>query len=278
MISISVPQLFVAVLATAALSIAATGAALRVRYREEGAGILVPILTAFFLVLNIVVLAWRAADVQDARHVLANRFDVSLLFAAMVGAAALYSHLRPAIRGLGTFLLPVAWLIQIFSFLAIRKPELPGHIHSWFVVHQLSFVVGMTLLVWGGVAGGAYLLLNRVLHRKQPSSLLWRLAPLEAWERSGRWSLLLGFLCMTFGVLTGICQASRSDWRPAHDWLTDRFIVACAIVWALYAIGVAATWIVPRFRGRYSAQLAVATGVLLVVVFLIVERLSGVHQ
>lgn len=278
MIEIPVGQLFLTVLATVTLSVATTGAMLRVRYREKGVGKSVPLLTALFLVLNISALVWRATVVSDARHVLANRFDVNLLFAILVAAVAFHSQLRPAIRGLDTFMLPVALFVQVISFLGIKPPELPGNIHSWFVVHQLSFVVGMTLLVCGGVAGSAYLLLNRILHNKQSSSLLWRLAPLEAWERSGRWSLLLGFLCMTFGVLTGICQASRSSWRSPHDWLTDKFIIGCIVVWVVYAIGVAATWVVPRFRGRRSAQLAVFSGILLVVVFLIVEKLSGVHR
>ncbi|MFH0980655.1 MAG: hypothetical protein V2A79_03840 [Planctomycetota bacterium] len=278
MVSISVPQLFLAVLATVILSAVTTGVALRVRYRAQGVGTVVPILTALTLVLNAGTLIWRAALVSDARHILANRFDVTLLFATLVGAVAFHSQLRPAIRGLDTFMLPVALFVQVFAFLGMREPQLPGHIHSWFVVHLVTWVVGATLLVCGGVAGGAYLLMNHALRSKQRSSLLWRLAPLEDWERSGRWSMLLGFLCMTFGVLTGICQAYRSDWRPRHDWLTDTFIIGCAMLWTLYAIGIAAMWIVPRFRGRRSAQLAVVSGVMLVVVFLIVEKLSGVHR
>jgi hypothetical protein len=278
MISIFVPQLFLAVLATALLSVATTGAALRVRYREKGVGTAVPVLTVLVLVLNFVLLVWRAAEVSDARHVLANRFDITLLFATLVGAVACHSQWRPAIRGLDTFMLPVAWFVQVFAFLGLEPTQLPGNLRPWAVVHQLSFVVGTTLLVCGGVAGGAYLALNRVLRSKQPSSLLWRLAPLEAWERSGRWSLLLGFLCITFGVLTGICQASRMKSATPRDWLTDTFIIACVVVWVLYAIGVATTWVVPWFRGRRAAQLAVVSGVMLVLVFLIVEKLSGVHQ
>jgi ABC-type uncharacterized transport system permease subunit len=278
MIEIPVTQLFLAVLATACLSAAAAGAALRVRYREEGVGRSVPAATALALVLNLALLIWRAAAAADARHTLANRFDVNVLFAIMVTAVAFHSQIRAAIRGLDTFMLPVALLAQVLSFLTLDRPHLPGEIRAWFVLHQLSFVLGAALLVCGGVAGGAYLLLNRLLRSKQPSSLLWRLAPLEAWERSGRWSVLAGFLCFTFGALTGICQASRSDWTTSRDWLTDTFIIGCIVVWCLYAVGVAATWALPRFRGRRAAQLAVAGGVMLVLVFFIVERLSGVHR
>ena len=228
--------------------------------------------------MNLSALVWRAFEVYDARHVLANRFDVHLLFATLVVAVAFHSQIRAALRGLDTFLLPTALLVQVYSFLGVTAPHLPGHIKSWFVVHQLSFVLGMTLLVCGGVAGGAYLLLNRILRSKQPSSLLWRLAPLEAWERSGRWSLLFGFVGITFGVLTGICQASRTSWATSRDWMTDKFIVGCMLVWGLYALAVASTWVVPRFRGRRSAQLAVVSGVVLLVVFLVMERVSGVHR
>ncbi|MCK4660516.1 MAG: cytochrome c biogenesis protein CcsA [Phycisphaerae bacterium] len=278
MIEIPVSQLFCVVLATVVLSVATTGATLRVRYQEKGVGKVVPSLTALAVALNIAALLWRALDVSDARHILANRFDVNLLFATLVIAVSFHSQLRPAIRGLDTFLLPIALFVQVFSFLSIRKPQLPGNIHSWFVLHQVSFTIGMTLLMCGGVAGGAYLLLNRVLRSKRPSSLLWRLAPLESWERWGRWSLLLGFLCITFGMLTGICQASRSSSTTSRDWFADKFIIGCIVVWILYAVGIVASWVVPRFRGRRSAILAVAGGVVLVVVFLVVEQLSGVHR
>jgi len=278
MIEILGLQLFLAVLATVALTAAASGAGLRMRYREERVWRVVPTLTALFLVLNTVLLVWRAVQVSDARHVLANRFDLTLLFATTVTVVAFHSQLRPAIRGLDTFVLPVALFIQVLSFLGMKEPQLPGSIRSWFVVHQISFVLGATFLVYGGVAGGAYLLLSRVLRNKQTSSLLWRMAPLEAWERSGRWGLLFGFLSITFGVLTGICQASRLEETTSREWVTDGFIVACIVVWVLYAIGMAATWIVPRFRGRRSAQLAVASGIMLMVVFLIIEQLSVVHR
>ena len=278
MIQISVAQLFLAIVATVTLTVATTGAAMRFRRGEQGVGKVVPALTALALALNLSALIWRAAAMPDVRHVLASRFDVTLLLATLVTAVAFNSQLRSALRGLDTFMLPVAMLVQILSFLGMNQQEFPGDIHSWFVVHQISFVVGTLLLLCGGVTGGAYLALNRVLRSKQPSSLLWRVAPLESWERSGRWSLLLGFVCVTFGGLTGICQASQSNGTTARDWLTDGFILGCIVVWSLYAVGVAASWVVPRFRGRRAAQLSVVTGVMLVVVFLIVEKLSGVHQ
>lgn len=278
MASIAPAQLFLSVLATVVLSMAATGAVLRLRYRAEGVGRVVPTLTAVFLLLDGAVLLWRALNAADARQILANRFDVTLLFAAMVTVVGLHSQLRRSLRGLDTFMLPVALLIQLGAFWDIAPARRMGVFHVWFVVHQVSFVVGATLLVCGGVAGGAYLVLNRVLRRKQSSSLLWRLAPLESWERSGRWSLLLGFLCITFGVLTGICQAAQLSGASHREWLTDGFIIAAFVVWGLYGLAVTATWVVPRFRGRRSAQLAVVTGVLLMVVFLVAEKLSGVHR
>ncbi|MCP4592621.1 MAG: hypothetical protein GY842_17955 [bacterium] len=279
MISVSSIQLFLAVLSTVALSIATTGAVLRVRYRQAGVGRVIPSITALFLILSTVGLVWHAAQVTDVRHILANRFDVTILLAVMVGAVAFHSQIRKGLRGLDTFMLPVALLIQVSAFAGISPPTLSGSIRAWFVVHQVSFIVGSALLICGGVAGGAYLFLRRVLRSKQRrSDLLWRLAPLESWERSGRWSLLLGFICFTFGGLTGICQASRSATTPRGDWMSDAFIVSCIVVWCLYAIGVGATWAIPQFRGRRSAQLAVVGGVLLVVLLLVVEKLSGVHQ
>jgi ABC-type uncharacterized transport system permease subunit len=176
----------------------------------------------------------------------------------------------------------VAAVFQVFAFVQVQvaEPLLQYDTAAWFVVHQISLVVAGTCLVCGGAAGAVYLTLLRALRRKAASPLFGHLAPLETWERFGRWSLVIGFILLSFGILTGMCEATqsvRAQVRTTSDWTSDQFIVACFVLWALYGVAVATAAISPRFRGRRAAQFALGSGALLVFIVLVVQKISSVH-
>ena len=105
-----------------------------------------------------------------------------------------------------------------------------------------------------------------------------RLAPLESWERAGRAFISIGFVLFTLGILTGICEAVQLDKSVRPNWLTDAFILICFVLWGAYACGLLATWLVPSFRGRRSAVMALSSGTVLLVIFLAVDALSAIHE
>jgi len=275
-------QLVLSVLAAVLLGAASNAAVHRAKHPHDRSSPALHVLTIVALLLNVSVLGMRVRAVEDIRHVLVHRFDVTLVFAVTLTAVAIYAQHFSSIRGLDGFLLPVATLFQVFAFvqMGVDEPLLQYNTASWFVVHQLSLLAAGTFLVCGGAGGAVYLLLLRALRRKQPSPLFGHLAPLETWERFGRWNLVIGFILLTFGILTGMCEAAQSvqaAQATRADWTTDKFIIASFVVWALYALGIAASVFVPRFRGRRAAQLALGTGALLVFIVLVVEQVSKVH-
>ncbi|MHC4064282.1 MAG: cytochrome c biogenesis protein CcsA, partial [Planctomycetota bacterium] len=192
--------------------------------------------------------------------------------------AALFSQGNRAVLGLDGFLLPTAGVIQLGAFAtALNEPPEPK-MAAWLVVHQLSLIMAATFFISAGLAGAVYLALVRTLRRKEPSPLLGRLAPLESWERVGRWCTLIGFVLFTFGILTGICRAAHRAPDHRANWLTDTVILTCFLLWAVYAVALVATWAVPSFRGRRAAMLAAGSGAVLVLVFLAIDFLSVVHE
>jgi ABC-type uncharacterized transport system permease subunit len=182
------------------------------------------------------------------------------------------------VLGLDGFLLPTACLIQFGAFAVVLKTQPVPDTAPWMVIHQLSLVLSATFFICGGLSGAVYLALVRTLRRKEPSPLLGRCAPLESWERVGRWCTLIGFGLFTLGILTGICRMAHLPAEQRLDWRTDKFILLCLALWLTYGLALLVTWIVPSFRGRRAALLAVGSGAVLVLTFLVVDFLSVVHE
>ena len=273
-------QIVLSVGAAVMLGAGSSAAVHRAKVHHEKPSIALWLWPILVILLNGYVLAARALAAEDLRHVFVGRFDVTLLFATTLTLVAAYAQHFSSIRGLDGFLLPVATVFQVFAFAQLGEPLLRYDTASWFIVHQISMIVAATFLVCGGAGGGVYLLLLRALRRKQPSPLFGHLAPLESWERFGRWNLIIGFALLSFGILTGMCEAYQSVQAAKatrQAWATDKFILACFLMWALYALAIGASVFVPRFRGRRAAQLALGTGALLVFIFLVVQNVSSVH-
>jgi ABC-type uncharacterized transport system permease subunit len=270
-------HLFLGVLSTVGLTAASCGAVLRIHYRANGPGRVLPWITRSAIALNTALLVWRMATLGPSRT-LAVTFDFTLLLSTLIALVAMAAQQRPSMRGFDGFLLPVATLIQIVNFLFIARAPAAGAGKAWFIVHPLSLASGAALLTCGGTAGVVYLVTSRLLRRKDTSVLLGRVAPLEAWEHFIRWNLSLGFALFSFGILTGICQMVQSVDPPTSAWAQNEFVIASFVIWAVYMLTVTAAWLVPSFRGRRVAVLAAGSAVALVFVIMVVDMLSPIHR
>ncbi len=270
-------QLLLVVVTSVLLGAASATIAVRIRYQAEGIGTFLPKTVAGIVLLNTLLFAWRIES-QGVYATVGSTFDCTILLATLLTAVAWFSGRNRAVLGLDSFLLPIATIIQVGAFTMLFRPTATAPSAAWFVVHQIFIVIGGTFFVCGGVSGAVYLALLRALRSKRPSMMLGRFAALESWERLGRWCTMLGFAFFTLGVLTGICRMFHIEASKRPSWLSDAFIVLCIVLWGTYAAGVLATWLVPSFRGRKAALLATGTGAALVIVFLIVDSLSVVHQ
>ena len=181
-----------------------------------------------------------------------------------------------SLRGLDGVLFIMAALVQFGSLvIGSNAAEEASHL-PWFVSHPLAFAVAAACFVAGGAAGMAYLLMNRMLRKRRPTTLFGQVASLEALERFGRWMTMLGFPVFTYGMLTGICGIAHMD-DPSRA-MRDPLVILSMLAWLVYAVMVLAMWFQPQIRGRRAARLAaVGTGVI-VIVFVMVLFVSPLHQ
>lgn len=203
-----------------------------------------------------------------------NEHGSALVMALLLTLVGIGTHRSASLRGLDTFLFGFAAVVG-WGSLGLR-PRTAGGVmqHSWFVSHVLALAISLACFAISASAGAAYLLINRLLRHKRPSVLLGRVASLEALERFGRWSLLIGFPMFTYGLLAGMCGLAHRETLS----VSDPWIVYSLAAFALYAAMVGCVWFVPRIRGRLAAALAVVGVTAILAGFVIVEYVVPVHR
>ena len=123
---------------------------------------------------------------------------------------------------------------------------------GWLVAHIILIFTGYAALVLSFGASLLYLLQERRLKSKQPTSLISFLPALEVIDQIGYRSLLLGFPFMTLGLITGSVVALTTYGRV--DFLDPKILLS-VLLWDVYMIMVFTRWN-SGWRGRRAAILA----------------------
>jgi ABC-type uncharacterized transport system permease subunit len=243
------------------------------RYALRVAAVVAVILNTAFIVRSI----------QDTGAVPALRQNVesTLIMALLLGLVGLGVHASPSLRGLDIFLFVLAAVVQ-FSAMAVRDQQQNFVSDApWFLSHSLAFALSGVSFVAGGAAGIAYLWINKALRRKQMTSIVGSVAPLEALERFWRVMLVVGFPLFTYGVLTGFCGMYHDrgpDAPSPGQWMRDPFVIVSLLTWAVYAWLCVSLLFRVSIRGARAARLNTVGMALVVVVFLFAELISPLHR
>ena len=123
---------------------------------------------------------------------------------------------------------------------------------GWLIAHIILIFTGYAALVLSFGASLLYLLQERRLKSKKPTSLISFLPALEVIDQIGYRSLLLGFPFMTLGLLTGSVVALTTYGRVNF---LDPKILLSVLMWAVCMIMVFTRWN-SGWRGRRAAILA----------------------
>ena len=111
---------------------------------------------------------------------------------------------------------------------------------GWLVVHISALLAAYTALLFSLIASVLYLVQERRLKSKEGVGFLAWLPPLETMDRIASLSLLIGFPCMTLGLLAGrdedelpALTRTVSIWglasNPFDCWLTQRGLTTLSL-------------------------------------------------
>jgi ABC-type uncharacterized transport system permease subunit len=190
-------------------------------------------------------------------------------------AVLVYLVLRRKRRldAIGAFVAPVALVLMItssFIDLPVRHRE---HAHILLAAHVTANMLGFGLFLLAGATGLFYIAQERQLKAKRARGLFARLPALDTLDVAGHRLLFVGFLLLTFGVVSGAVFAGE----PAAPGAAAIVRAGLAyLAWLLMA-GVLLLRKVAGWRGRRAAYGALAGVVcVLAVVVLYAVQAEGI--
>jgi ABC-type uncharacterized transport system permease subunit len=175
----------------------------------------------------------------------------------------------------GVVVFPIVFFLTFVAALDEQPVLLTSFVshNGWLVAHIVLIFTGYAALVLSFGASLLYLLQERRLKAKKPSSLISFLPALEVIDQIGYRSLLLGFPFMTLGLLTGSVLAILVYGHV--NFLDPKFSLS-VLTWAVYMVMVVTRWN-SGWRGRRAAVLATCAFVAAIVAWA-ANYFSTIHR
>ena len=200
-----------------------------------------------------------------ATPVLSLKAALAFFSWAIVGAYLLF-HMKFRLMVLGSFLAPLAACLMIISSTipAIEPSIQPVYRSLWLTFHVLTAFLGNGMFAIAFAAAIMYLLLEHQIKRKRFGTFYGRLPSLETLDAVNHYSLTLGFILYTIGMIIGAIYA---HYALGSYWRWDAKEVWSLITWLLYAVLLHGRLTV-GWRGRRASILSVIAFAVLIFTFL----------
>lgn len=185
-----------------------------------------------------------------------NFFETISLCALIIGISFLVVYLQYHFSGLSVFIFPVVFLMTLIGSMETPIASWPNTRvrDAWLLLHVVLILLGYAGLLLTAVGSIFYLIQERQLKSKRPSSLFDRLPPLATLDKLITHSMSFGFVFITLGVIAATTWAFI---ETGSRWIAYPRIGLALLTWLVYLLMVfmraTAGW-----RGRKAAVMAVA--------------------
>jgi ABC-type uncharacterized transport system permease subunit len=189
---------------------------------------------------------FAAVSVQNSESLLAF---LSMTFFMVI--YAIYHTTSP-----GVVVFPVVFFLTFVAAVDQQPVLLTAFVshRGWLYAHIILIFTGYAALLVSFGASLLYLLQERRLKAKSPTSMISFLPALEVIDQIGYRSLLLGFPFMTLGLITGSVVAITAPSIGHVDFLDPKILLS-VLMWCVYMVMVFTRWN-SGWRGRRAAILA----------------------
>ncbi len=159
--------------------------------------------------------------------------EIDTLLALLLVAAFLLVYWRYRAISLGIFILPLVFLLLLLPAAGPDRGVLtvPWMRNGWLFVHISLVLAAYTALILSLLASLLYLIQERRLKQKSVEGIFRHLPPLETIDQIAYKSLVVGFPCMTGGLLAGALIAQESI---GASYFLDPKVLLSIGMWLLY--------------------------------------------
>jgi cytochrome c-type biogenesis protein CcsB len=145
----------------------------------------------------------------------------------------------------------------------------------WFVVHIIGIFIGEAAFALACGLGILYLIQEHAIKSKNRGFFYKRLPSLELLDYTGYACIIIGFIMLTIGLITGFVYAESLwgrlwSWDPKEVWSVVSWLTYAALLHQRMTVG---------WRGKKSAIWAImGFGIILFTFFGVNFLLKGHHQ
>lgn len=226
-------------------------------------------------------LRWRTSYSLGIGHVpLANLYESMVFFSWAIILIYLIMEWQIKSRLIGVFVVPMAFLALAYASIAPGinsriEPLIPALQSNWLTTHVVTCFMGYAAFAIAFGCGLIYLLKSMAKgNEEKPAGFLEKLPALATLDGLIYQSIVLGFVFLTIGIMTGSIWAhyawgSYWSWDPKETW--------SLITWIIYAIMMHSRH-VRGWRGKRMAILALIGFACVLFTYLGVNYLPGLHS
>lgn len=190
-----------------------------------------------FITLFVHVLYLLLRSVEFNHPPITSKFEIFTILAFSLSFAYFLLELLTDIRGTGAFIILFSLIFQIVSSLFIQdlievKEVLRNRLLG---IHVMSALLGYSGFTIAAVYGILFYLLYKDIKLNKYGLIFRRLPSLEILEKLNFYSVLIGFILLTFSMLVGFI------WLPSAfpDFsYTDPKLISVTIVWVIFLVGI----------------------------------------
>jgi ABC-type transport system involved in cytochrome c biogenesis permease subunit len=186
----------------------------------------------------------------------------------------LYLELGTDERAMGVFILPIVVGLQLIPVLYPGVENLDPVLDSpWFWVHMSSLLFAYAAFALAGVLGLTYMLQFKEIKKKHLGYFYQRLPSLQTLDAMNSRAVVVGWVCLTIGVLVGVIWTSQARAVTPDDpnlramVMNDPKIFIALLTWVVYSFAMLARRTL-GWTGRRAAWLSALGFVIVLLNFL----------
>ncbi len=217
------------------------------------------------------------AEMLNLAHhwVPASLHEVETSLALLLAVIFLAIYRRYRTISLGLFVLPLIFLLLLLPAAGPDHAPLSGEWmrNGWILLHIALLLTAYAALIFSLLSSLLYLIQERRLKTKQIGGLFSHLPPLDTIDQIAFKTLIIGFPCMTVGLLAGALIAQQS---VGAGYFLDPKVLLSIGMWLLYV------WILyvrrhSGLRGKRAVYLSSLVFLVALTVW-VANQFSTVHR